>query len=97
MQGKGIVRFFLVVVALVCFYQYLLILPTNKVEQQAEEYAKEITQSIENQEDREDAEKKARIEFLDSMSTEVVFSIPLLNDFSYQDLMQSQVALGLDL
>ena len=68
MQGKGIVRFFLVVVSLVCFYQYLLILPTNKVEKQAEEYAKEITQSIEDQEEREDAEKKARIGFLDSWS-----------------------------
>jgi SecD/SecF fusion protein len=97
MQGKGIVRFFLVVVSLVCFYQYLLILPTNKVEKQAEEYAKEITQSIEDQEEREDAEKKARIDFLDSMSTEVVFSIPLINDFTYQDLKQSQLALGLDL
>lgn len=97
MQGKGIVRFFLVVVSLVCFYQYLLILPTNKVEKHAEEYAKEITQSIEDQEEREDAEKKARIDFLDSMSTEVVFSIPLINDFTYQDLKQSQLALGLDL
>jgi len=97
MQGKGIVRFFLVVISLVCFYQYLLILPTNKVEKHAEEYAKEITQSIEDQEQREDAEKKARIDFLDSMSTEVVFSIPLINDFTYQDLKQSQLALGLDL
>ena len=97
MQGKGIVKFFLVVVSLVCIYQYALIFPTNTVEKNAEEYAKEITQSIEDQEEREDAEKKARIDFLDSMSTEVVLSIPLINDFTYQDLKQSQLALGLDL
>ena len=35
--------------------------------------------------------------FLDSLSTETVFSIPLIKDFTYSDLKKGQLAMGLDL
>ena len=39
MQGKGIVKFFLVVMALLTAVQFLLILPTRKVEKNADSVA----------------------------------------------------------
>ena len=42
MQGKGIVKFFLVIMAIVCAIQYLLILPTRSVERKAEERAEAV-------------------------------------------------------
>ena len=47
--------------------------------------------------DTYEIEKNARIKYLDSMSNEVVFKIPLLANYTYSDLKKSQLALGLDL
>lgn len=96
MQGKGIVKFFLVVMTFVCLIQYLFILPTNKVENAADEYAQSMAAKAEP-ENRVAAEKAARTAYLDSMSSEKVFSIPLLKDYTYQELKGQQLALGLDL
>ena len=96
MQGKGIVKFFLVVMTLVTLLQYLYILPTQKVEKAADAYAN----SVANPEDGTEARtafKAARTAFLDSMSTEEVFKIPLLKSFTYQELKSRQLAFGLDL
>ncbi|MCP3933620.1 MAG: protein translocase subunit SecDF [Bacteroidetes bacterium] len=96
MQGKGIIKFFLVVMTIVCFVQYLFILPTRKVEKAADKYAKSVAAKS-SAEDQKAAEKAARIAFLDSMSTEDVFRIPLLKTYTYQELKGQQLALGLDL
>jgi SecD/SecF fusion protein len=96
MQGKGIVKFFLVVLTIVCLVQYLFILPTRKVENNADKYAKTIAANY-PEEEQNDQFKSARAKFLDSMSTETVLSIPLIKDYSYQDLKAQQLALGLDL
>ncbi|MBR9922704.1 MAG: protein translocase subunit SecDF [Bacteroidetes bacterium] len=96
MQGKGIVKFFLVIMTIVCVVQYLFILPTNKVEKKADEYAKSYAQDF-PEEEQKVAEKTARTAYLDSMSRNVVFKIPLIKDYTYQDLKSQQLALGLDL
>ncbi|MCB0704877.1 MAG: protein translocase subunit SecDF [Saprospiraceae bacterium] len=96
MQGKGIVKFFLVIMTIVCVVQYLFILPTMKVEKKAEEYAKSYAQNY-PEEEQPDQLKSARTAYLDSMSRSVVFSIPLIKDYTYQDLKSQQLALGLDL
>ena len=96
MQGKGIVKFFLVVMVLVTIVQYLFILPTNKVENKAEKYANAMADKAPEAEQKK-VFKEYRTKFLDSMSNETVFSIPLLKDFSYQELKSRQLALGLDL
>ncbi|MCG8326592.1 MAG: protein translocase subunit SecDF [Chitinophagales bacterium] len=96
MQGKGVVKFFLVVMTIVTLVQYFFILPTQKVEKAAEEYARMTTQNL--PEDTQDAAfKRARTEFLDSMSSEEVLRIPMLKTYTYQELKSQQLALGLDL
>ncbi len=96
MQGKGIVRFFLILMTIVCIGQYLLNLPIRKVEKAADEYAMSVANTA-SEEDKEDLEKQARAEFLDSMNSEIVFSIPLIKKYTYQELKGQQLALGLDL
>jgi SecD/SecF fusion protein len=96
MQGKGIIRFFLVAMVLVSLVQYLFMLPTRKVEKQAEEFANK-TASNASEEERPVVLKAARAAYLDSMSSETVLKIPLLPSFTYQDLKSRQLALGLDL
>jgi len=95
-MGKGVVKFFLVVMTLVTLAQYGLILPTLKVERNADEYAG-MFGNIEGTAEEKVSFKRARTAYLDSMSTEEVFSIPLLKSYTYQELKGQQLAFGLDL
>ena len=96
MQGKGVVKFFFVVMTLVTLVQYFFILPTQKVENAADEYARQATQGTEEGLQKT-AFKMKRAEYLDSMSSEEVFRIPMLKSYTYQELKSQQLALGLDL
>jgi SecD/SecF fusion protein len=96
MQGKGVIKFFLVVMTIVALVQYFFIVPTNTVEKNAEEYALKMGKKDGTQGERE-AYKNARTGFLDSMSSEKILSIPLIKDYTYQDLKAQQLNLGLDL
>ena len=97
MQGKGIVRFFLILMAVVCAIQYLLMLPTRKVEKAADDYAGKVSMNIDNEDERLTAYSMARSAFLDSMSTEAIVKVPLIKAFTYDELKSRQLALGLDL
>lgn len=97
MQGKGIVKFFLVVMTIVTLIQYLFILPTNRVEKEAAMYAQQMASSEEDPEKARDIETEALRAYLDSMSNETVFKIPLLKSYTYQELKGQQLAYGLDL
>lgn len=96
MQGKGVVKFFLVVMLVVTLIQYLTVIPTNKVEREADAFAKSAADQVQ-EELRDSVLKSKRTEFLDSMSTEQVFRIPMLKSYTYQELKAQQLALGLDL
>ncbi|MCB0559464.1 MAG: protein translocase subunit SecDF [Phaeodactylibacter sp.] len=96
MQGKGVVKFFLVVMTIVTLVQYFFILPTQKVEKAADKYASQATQNMEEGLQKT-AFKSKRAEYLDSMSSEEVFRIPMLKSYTYQELKSQQLALGLDL
>ncbi len=97
MQGKGLIRFFLVVMLIVFGIQSLYMLRTMSVENDAEDYAQGIVASMEEGAVKDTRLKEARISYLDSMSTEEVMKIPLLKNFTYQELKQRQLNLGLDL
>lgn len=97
MQGKGVVKFFLVVMTLVTLVQYLFILPTRKVEKAADSYAQSASNTIQDESEQRAAYKQHYSQYLDSMSSEVVFKIPLLKSYTYQELKAQQLALGLDL
>lgn len=97
MQVKGIVRLLLILFSLVVLLQFLYLLPTRKVENAAEEYAKEMAAKAPQGADKYEIEKQAKAQYLDSMSSETIFKIPLIKDYTYDDLKKSQLALGLDL
>ena len=58
MQGKGIVKFFLVLLTIVTLVQFLYMLPTNKVENKAAAFADKVAASA-SEEDRYAARKAA--------------------------------------
>ena len=97
MQGKGIVKFFLVVMTIVVVIQYLLILPTRRVEQKAERAGEAAAALVSGDSESRMAHKMARTAYLDSMSTEEVFSVPLIKSYTYEELKRQQLAFGLDL
>jgi len=92
MQSKGVVRFFLIALTIVCLYQYLLVIPTNNIESDARTYADECAGKSPNI-----GWQSCYAQYLDSLSTETVFEIPLIKKFTYADLKKSQLAMGLDL
>lgn len=92
MQGKGIIKFFLVVMLLVTAVQYLYVLPTNTVENDAADFAEQESGKTEGEDFR-----AARAAYLDSISDKTVLTVPLLGKFTYTDLKSKQLNLGLDL
>jgi len=83
---------------LVCIWQYALYFPTANVENAAEKYAIEMSSNMDGSEqDKQEAQDDLVSAYLDSMSNVEVLSLPLLKDYTYQDLKSSQLALGLDL
>jgi SecD/SecF fusion protein len=97
MQGKGFIKLLLVLLILVSLLQSLYIFPTRKVENRAEAAAELAVRDMPDGIEKIQLKREMISGYLDSMSSETVFSIPLLKDFSYDDLKQQQLALGLDL
>ncbi len=97
MQGKGLIKVLLFLLIAVTLLQILYILPTRRVEREADEYAMEAAARAASGEDAYEVQKLARYNYLDSMSGEEIFKIPLLQSFTYDDLKKRQLALGLDL
>nr|MBP6826274.1 protein translocase subunit SecD [Saprospiraceae bacterium] len=91
MQGKGVVRFFLIALTFVCLYQFSLTIPTNGIESDARRYADGCSKNPNT------SWRSCYAAYLDSMSSETVFSIPYIKKFTYTDLKKSQLAMGLDL
>ena len=96
MEGKGIIRMFLILMALVCIWQFFLVVPTMKVERDADAYAEQRVAANPDLDEYEQR-KRGRADYLDSMSNETVMSLPLIKDYTYTDLKNQQINLGLDL
>ncbi|MBK8515691.1 MAG: protein translocase subunit SecDF [Saprospiraceae bacterium] len=96
MQGKGLVKLFLILISSVCLLQFAYFIPTNRVENAAEEYAMKFagtnTDASANKE-----YKMAKAKYLDSVSGLKLFTIPMIKSYTYSDLKKQQLALGLDL
>ena len=97
MQGKGFVKALFILLVIVTVLQCSYILPTRAVENNAQEYAERLYGNVTNEEEAISLKRQAVSNYLDSMSTEEVFSIPLIKDFTYDDLKKQQLQLGLDL
>jgi SecD/SecF fusion protein len=96
MQSKGLIKFFLILLLLVCAWQFIFYFPTNKVEKQAEASAQKVA-AMASAETREVALRAERVRYIDSMSSEKILKLPLLGDYTYIDCKARQLALGLDL
>lgn len=81
----------------VCIYQFILYIPTTKVERSADQYANEAVIGQTDEIAKYNLFKEARTRYLDSVSNEKIFSIPLLKEYNYSDLKKQQLGLGLDL
>jgi SecD/SecF fusion protein len=95
MQGKGLIRFFLIFMLILSVYTFALFLPTNMVENRAETYASQQVSSL-PEGDKELGRRAFKQRYLDSMSNEIVLNVGF-RKFNYLDLKQQQLALGLDL
>ncbi|MFZ1749886.1 MAG: protein translocase subunit SecDF [Saprospiraceae bacterium] len=95
MQGKGIVKVFLVLIIAVCLLQFAYFIPTRNVESAADDYATKMTGKSS---DAPSADfKLARANYLDSVSGLELFKIPMVKSYTYSELKKQQLALGLDL
>lgn len=98
MQGKGLIKFFTFVMLAVVAYQFILWFPAKGVERDAEAYANAAAAKFDNDPNAQQvAFDQARQKYLDSISEETVFSIPLIKSYTYQELQSQQLAWGLDL
>lgn len=87
MQNKGIVVFLTVLVTVLCLYYLSFTFVSNNVQQKAEAFATDTNGNV-------DFTKKRA--YLDSVWREPVYSF-LGGDFTYQEIKETELGLGLDL
>jgi SecD/SecF fusion protein len=83
MQNKGVIRLFSILLALVCLYQLSFTLVSRHIEKKAATFAR-------GNQLKED-------HYLDSISGEIVYNFIGIRKYSYKDVKQREVQLGLDL
>ena len=96
MEGKGLIKFFLIVMLIVSAYTFALFIPTNRIENRAQDYAVSQTTNIANENKRKLAQREVVQEYLDSVSKKTALDLGVF-EFTYLDLKGQQLALGLDL
>lgn len=107
MQNKGIFKFFGILLALVCAFQLSFTFIASNIESKAKKFAdNEQVQQLAAKMSKGDESLRIIIEdsitrareryYLDSMSHEVVYNI-LLRKYTYKDVKERELNLGLDL
>ncbi len=95
MQGKGFVKVLLVLLIAISILQFSYFIPTNKQERLADEYAATLTGKT--AEDNSPDYKLARTNYLDSIADIPIFNVLFIKNYTYTELKQQQLGLGLDL
>lgn len=83
MQNKGSIRLFAILLGLICVYQLMFTFKASKVENNAKEFAK--------------GDKHKEQAYLDSMSSEVVYNLLGIRKYTYKEVKELELGLGLDL
>lgn len=106
MQLKGVIRFFTIVLSIVCLYQLSFTVASRMVESKAEKFARakvgEVPASLTGQarvffeDSLERAFRRVRREYLDSIQNETILNLGIVK-YSYKDCRDKQINLGLDL
>ncbi|HSP13014.1 MAG TPA: protein translocase subunit SecDF [Salegentibacter sp.] len=90
MQNKGLIKVFAILFGLVCIYQLSFTFITNKVENEAEEFAiQKVGEDVDNYSVLRDAEEKS---YLDSIGGDDIFA-----GITYNDAKDKELNKGLDL
>ena len=96
MEGKGLIKFFLVVMLIVSAYTFALFIPTNRIENRAQSQAVSQTANIADEDKRGLKQRELVQKYLDSVSKKTALDLGVF-EFTYLDLKGQQLALGLDL
>ncbi len=83
MQNKGAIRMFAILLGLICVYQLMFTFKASQVEKAAKVYAK--------------GDKQKEQAYLDSMSSEVVYNLLGLRKYTFKEVKELELGLGLDL
>jgi len=83
MQNKGAIRTFAILLGLICVYQLMFTYKASQVEKAAREYAK--------------GDKQKEQVYLDSMSSEVAYNLLGLKKYTFKEVKELELGLGLDL
>lgn len=89
MKNQGVVKFFAVALVLVCIYQLSFTFKAISIENDAQAYVDEFTDSSVDK-------TKLKRRYLDSLATVDVYSL-LVKDYNYLEVKERQLNLGLDL
>jgi SecD/SecF fusion protein len=106
MQLKGVIRFFTIVLSVVCLYQLSFTVASRWVESKAEKFARKKvgavpaslagTERVVFEDSLEREYRRVRREFLDSVQNETILNLGIVK-YTYKDCRDKQINLGLDL
>ncbi len=96
MQGKGLIRFFLVVLALVCIYQLSFTWVASNVESDAAAYAEQSATADLTGEARVEFISDKKREYLARKANETVYNLGIAK-YNYDEVKERALNLGLDL
>jgi SecD/SecF fusion protein len=83
MQNKGAIRLFAIMLALVCVYQLSFTFVAGRVEKKAAQSAR--------------GNQLKEVHYLDSISSETVYNFLWIRKYTYKEVKQREINLGLDL
>lgn len=100
MQNRGLIRLLAIALALVCFYQLYFTYKTNKVEKDAKAYGI-IQARLKNPGatplELEALAQKKEVLYIDSISSQPVYNFLNLRKYTYREVNEYAIPLGLDL
>ncbi len=97
MQNRGAIRLIAVALTLVCIYQLSFTWVSKRVESKAESYADTRVKNIEDEREQINQRIKYVSSYLDSISSETVYNFLWLRKYSYKEVKEREINLGLDL
>lgn len=96
MQGKGLIRFFLIVLALVCIYQLSFTWVASNIESDAAAYAEQSVPTDLTGEERVEFISEQKREYLAKKANETVYNLGIVK-YNYDEVKERALNLGLDL
>lgn len=96
MQAKGLVKFFVTALIFVCLFQLIFTFKAWQIGGHADDYAANKAEGLEVGDVRDSVIAANRAQYIDSITGEVVLDL-YVAEFTYTDVLDKQLGLGLDL